>query len=251
MASLHMAGGLLGAANVSTDAAQLIGLLRAVANSGRQRTPLYTTRTMLPSHSWIQKSTSDAATSLVQPPSGTFLSLQYLAAGSGDALSSEAAMDRLQGQLQEHAAGAERAALAELVRLGHVSAALQVPASPASANVPLQGHFRGCVASPCKAYNLAGALLTQHEMPPRRPGLHDMQETLSLTGDWRAAMCRRCAFSRRAGHRIATWHPQKRACWPLLLHQGHLVPQLKGHPSAWQRCSHQPLASPRQSLSHA
>ena len=35
-------------------------------------------------------------------------------------------MERLEGQLREQTAGAPKAAVAELVRTGHVSAALQV-----------------------------------------------------------------------------------------------------------------------------
>ena len=54
-------------------------------------------------------------------------SLLIWAAGPGDVLSSpETAMERLEGQLREQTAGAPKAAVAELVRTGHVSAALQV-----------------------------------------------------------------------------------------------------------------------------
>ena len=71
------------------------------------------------------------------------------ATGPGTALNSPGeAMDRLDGQLQERTAGAQKAAVAELVQAGHVSTALQVQPSTVTAPVnfmykALQG--RGCI----------------------------------------------------------------------------------------------------------
>ena len=76
------------------------------------------------------------------------------AAGTGDGLgSSDTAIEGLNAQLREQTGGAQQAAVAELVRTGHVSAALQVDQSAISAPVDF-------LSSTCF---LAGAVFTgQH-----------------------------------------------------------------------------------------